>query len=196
MKISSSAIRRLRTERGWSQDQLAIVSGLSLRTIQRVEAEGIASLGTATSLAATYQVKLTELQEDQCSPVDQKPTANPNALFLGLAIITLANISESGRLPAFPLSDVFASINLLVALVGALILVPSLLQIIRSRQFIGAGLAVVGTPLVTLFAVGGVFASVSGHIPMWQLGAFGTAGIAFVWMALREFRRSGRSVGA
>jgi len=101
MKISPVAVRRLRTERGWSQEQLAIASGLSLRTVQRVEAEGIASLGTATSLAATYQVKLTELQECQVPNTGQKPTAAPIILIFGLAILTLASIGESGRLPGF-----------------------------------------------------------------------------------------------
>ena len=85
MKISSSIVRRLRTERGWSQDQLAIASGLSLRTIQRVEAEGIASMDTAVSLAATYEIRLIELQEDQHAPTGQKPSFGHSALFLGTA---------------------------------------------------------------------------------------------------------------
>ena len=57
MKISSAVVRRLRTDRGWSQEQLAIASGLSLRTIQRVEADGTASMGTKVSLAATFGVQ-------------------------------------------------------------------------------------------------------------------------------------------
>lgn len=61
MKISAATVRRLRAEHGWSQEQLAAVSGLSLRTIQRVEAEGSASLETRTSLAAAFAVPLAEL---------------------------------------------------------------------------------------------------------------------------------------
>ena len=38
MKIDAKQIRRLREERAWSQEHLATVAGLSLRTIQRVEA--------------------------------------------------------------------------------------------------------------------------------------------------------------
>ena len=37
MKIDASTVRRLRTERAWSQEQLAASADVSLRTIQRVE---------------------------------------------------------------------------------------------------------------------------------------------------------------
>lgn len=63
MKISSITIRRLRTARGWSQEQLAVASGLGLRTIQRVEAEGKAARETRVCLAATFGVELAELIE-------------------------------------------------------------------------------------------------------------------------------------
>lgn len=61
MKISADNVRRLRVERGWSQEQLATASGLGLRTIQRVEAEGRAARETRVCLAATFGVELAEL---------------------------------------------------------------------------------------------------------------------------------------
>ncbi len=64
MKISSAKVRRYRSERGWSQDQLALASGLSLRTIQRVEAEGNASRETQVCLAATFGISLAELADE------------------------------------------------------------------------------------------------------------------------------------
>lgn len=64
MKISSAKVRRFRSERGWSQDQLALASGLSLRTIQRVEAEGNASRETQVCLAATFGISLIELADE------------------------------------------------------------------------------------------------------------------------------------
>jgi len=39
-------VQKLRLQRGWSQEQLAIVSGLSVRTIQRIERGQSASLET------------------------------------------------------------------------------------------------------------------------------------------------------
>ena len=61
MKISSATVRRLRTDRGWSQEQLAVASGLSLRTIQRIESDGSASIETRKSLAATFGIQLADL---------------------------------------------------------------------------------------------------------------------------------------
>lgn len=56
MKIDSALVKKLREERAWSQEHLAGVSGVSLRTIQRVEAEGTASLDTRMALAAAFNV--------------------------------------------------------------------------------------------------------------------------------------------
>lgn len=39
-------VQKLRLQRGWSQEQLAIVSGLSVRTIQRIDRGQSASLET------------------------------------------------------------------------------------------------------------------------------------------------------
>lgn len=55
-------INKLRLKKGWSQQQLAQVSGTSLRTIQRVEAGATASLETLKSLAAVFEVSLEDLQ--------------------------------------------------------------------------------------------------------------------------------------
>ena len=195
MKISSSIVRRLRTERGWSQDQLAIASGLSLRTIQRVEAEGIASMDTAVSLAATYEIRLIELQEDQHASTGQKPSFGHSALFLGTAVITVATLSESGRLPG-PQSEAFAAINVLAAIVGALLLVPALVRAFKHRQYIGAALALLGTFLITLLAGGAIYALISQRPLTWQLAGIGAAGAALTFIAVRELGRTNKTAGA
>jgi transcriptional regulator with XRE-family HTH domain len=196
MKISPSAVRRLRTARGWSQEQLAVASGLSLRTVQRVESEGIASMGTAVSLAATYGIQLIELQEEQSVARPRSPSLGDSAFFLGLGVLTVASLSESGRLPGLPQSDVFAALNLLVAIVGALLVVPVLVRLLGKRKYIGVALAVMGTPLLTLLVAGLTFALVSGRVPTWPLIGMGAAGGALVAMAVRELKRVGKAVGA
>ena len=67
MKVSSDVVRRLRNERGWSQEQLSVAAGLSLRTIQRVEGEGVASRETRVCLAATFDIDLSVLSEDHAA---------------------------------------------------------------------------------------------------------------------------------
>ena len=61
MKINSEKVKQLRNQRSWSQDQLASVSGLSLRTIQRIENRGACSLDSKRALAAVFEVAVEEL---------------------------------------------------------------------------------------------------------------------------------------
>ncbi len=55
-------IRKLRLDRGWSQEDLAETSGVSVRTIQRIENGGRASLETLKCLAAVFETPVPELR--------------------------------------------------------------------------------------------------------------------------------------
>lgn len=55
-------VRKLRLQRGWSQEQLAQLSGLNIRTIQRIERGQSAGLESLKSLAAVFEVPFTDLQ--------------------------------------------------------------------------------------------------------------------------------------
>lgn len=83
-------IRKLRLQRGWSQEQLAEFSGLSIRTIQRIERGQRAGLDTLKSLAAVFEVPLASLQPEETtmsqpstlssstnSSADPQPSAQP-----------------------------------------------------------------------------------------------------------------------
>ena len=63
MKLSAKTIKRLRTERAWSQEQLAEIADVSLRTLQRVEADGSASRETRMALAAAFDIDIRDLAE-------------------------------------------------------------------------------------------------------------------------------------
>ena len=56
-------IQKLRLQRGWSQQQLADLSGLSVRTIQRIEQGQVASTESLKSLAAVFEIDFSKLQE-------------------------------------------------------------------------------------------------------------------------------------
>lgn len=64
MKIDSERVKRLRMEKHWSQEQLGEICGLNLRTIQRLETSGRASLETVRALAAAFDVEPQELQSE------------------------------------------------------------------------------------------------------------------------------------
>ncbi|MCX7553133.1 helix-turn-helix domain-containing protein [Marinicella sp. S1101] len=52
-------LRKLRLQHGWSQEQVAELTDLSVRTIQRIERGGVPSLESAKSLAAVFEVDVT-----------------------------------------------------------------------------------------------------------------------------------------
>lgn len=58
-------IRKLRLKRGWSQEQLADLSGLSIRTIQRIERGQKPGLESLKCLAAVFETSVSELQQEQ-----------------------------------------------------------------------------------------------------------------------------------
>jgi transcriptional regulator with XRE-family HTH domain len=83
MKVDSDRVRSERERRAWSQEQLASVSGLSLRTVQRIEKNGSASFESLRSLAAVLELDVMALR------IDSAPTDLPRrpawvaALFFG-----------------------------------------------------------------------------------------------------------------
>ncbi len=54
--IDSELVKKLRSDRSWSQEHLSLVSGLSLRTVQRVENEGKCSLDSKKAIASALDV--------------------------------------------------------------------------------------------------------------------------------------------
>lgn len=61
-------IRLMRLKKGWSQEQLAEMSGLSTRTIQRIERGAKASPETLKCLAAVFETDFDTLQEHMQMP--------------------------------------------------------------------------------------------------------------------------------
>ena len=58
-------VQKLRLQRGWSQEQLAELSGLSVRTVQRIERGLPASTETLKSLASVFEIDFSTLQATQ-----------------------------------------------------------------------------------------------------------------------------------
>ena len=65
MKINAQLIVTLRNRRSWSQEELATAAGLNLRTIQRIESDGVASLQSRKALASAFDVDVNELDTQE-----------------------------------------------------------------------------------------------------------------------------------
>ena len=74
---SHMLIQKLRLQRGWSQEQLAELSGLSVRTVQRLERGQTASLESLNALAAAFEIDLSTLKEPTMdTPTGEKVRAD------------------------------------------------------------------------------------------------------------------------
>ena len=71
MKINVHELLRLRKARSWSQDELAIASGLNLRTVQRIEKEASASLQSKKALASAFEIDVHDLEYEELSMLQE-----------------------------------------------------------------------------------------------------------------------------
>jgi transcriptional regulator with XRE-family HTH domain len=75
-------IQKLRLQRGWSQEQLAELSGLSVRTIQRIERGQPASTESLKALGAAFQIDFSDLKEPEMNPTVSQDVSAEEALAL------------------------------------------------------------------------------------------------------------------
>lgn len=68
-KADAARIRRWREERQWSQEHLADLAGIGLRTVQRIENGGTASKDSLMALAAAFDVDVMALCVDPAEEV-------------------------------------------------------------------------------------------------------------------------------
>ena len=101
MQIDSKRVRAERERRAWSQEHLAEVSGLALRTIQRVETTGNGSYETVKALAAVFECDVDELRVAAVPAVPAPiPTTEPRRvqryLTAAAAAIVIATVGFFG----------------------------------------------------------------------------------------------------
>ena len=97
VKIDGKRIKQLREARGWSQEHLASICGLSPRTVQRLETEGNASLESRMAVAAALEVAAEDLVLTEPANTLHASNAAPRSagipienLMFGLALLVLA----------------------------------------------------------------------------------------------------------
>lgn len=65
MRINVDVVLKGRKQKAWSQEELATASGLNLRTIQRIESEGAASLQSKKALASALDLDIHDLDREE-----------------------------------------------------------------------------------------------------------------------------------
>ena len=72
MKLDAEKLKKFRESKAWSQAHLSEVSGISLRTIQRIEKTGSASPETVRSLSGTFGINVRDLTVNNDSPTHEQ----------------------------------------------------------------------------------------------------------------------------
>ena len=186
MKVDSKLIRVEREKRGWSQEHLASVAGLSLRTIQRIENSGSASFESTTALASVLALEVADLRVSELQP------ARVHALRVSLEVpMRLALAAISGFLCAlhfhwrsfntsWSLGFEWFDYGMAGALFGAAVLFPYLRYgpglVLRAFALIGAS-ALSYFCAVSVTTFGGL------TLPTFLLASF--VGLAVVLVAAR-----------
>lgn len=87
MKLDRILIKSERRKRAWSQEHLADASGLGLRTIQRIERNGVASYESIRALAAVFSLRIEDLA---ATPDKMQRRTNMGRAAAGLVAAVLA----------------------------------------------------------------------------------------------------------
>jgi transcriptional regulator with XRE-family HTH domain len=92
--INLRDIKKMRLERHWSQEQLAEMSGLSIRTIQRIEKGENAGLESLKSLAAVFETNIEDSnKKEEIEQIRKEEEYVQNVKgfygFIALAILSL-----------------------------------------------------------------------------------------------------------
>lgn len=114
MKAKSSLIRKYRTERLWSQEQLAEISGLGLRTIQRLEARGSGSQESIKALAAVFNVEAGTLfwRDGAFQTYKHKQWGFATLIIIPLIAAAILGINDVAPLPAAGIGMLFGLLTL------------------------------------------------------------------------------------
>ncbi|CCO47210.1 putative Transcriptional regulator [Vibrio nigripulchritudo SOn1] len=104
MEVDKETLKRLRESNAWSQAHLAQVSGISLRTIQRIEKSGIASPESVKSLCATFGVRVNDLKVAESFQEEAVPTLS------GLLKCRISHMDRGVTLIAFGIAFTIAFI--------------------------------------------------------------------------------------
>jgi transcriptional regulator with XRE-family HTH domain len=81
-KETGMLVQKLRLQRGWSQEDLAELSALSVRTIQRIERGHTASAESLKALASVFEVDFSSLREPEMDKRNEPTVGREEALAL------------------------------------------------------------------------------------------------------------------
>ncbi len=100
MRIDAERIRLERTNRAWSQEHLASVTNLGLRTIQRIETLGNASNESVSAIASAFELPVSTLlvREPAAQPGGWLQFIATNRLWILLPLLVVVQVTSPPQL--------------------------------------------------------------------------------------------------
>ena len=153
MSVDREFVRRLRLERSWSQEKLAEEAGVSLRTVQRVEADGVAAHRSCRAIAKALGVEPAEMRQGG-KPSPHEEGQVPRSLVIASPWqFALLRTGQALAVSVLWLLMAFVALNAFIVLIGGIFFweyadVPDL----TAPQAAGGGILTAG--VLALFFVG------------------------------------------
>lgn len=129
MKINRMLLKQLRLKRALSQEELAIASGISTRTVQRMEAVGTASLESQKAVAAVFGIGAEQL----LGKPDPSHLGGPMKVIASSALLVAATVLFT----FFGIAEAIAPVNSLDSrdvFVGSWVVAGLALSILALRE--------------------------------------------------------------
>lgn len=122
-------VQTLRVKKGWTQEQLAVVSGLSVRTIQRIERGEAASAESLKALAAAFDVDFATLKEPSMTTTTEiLPAARTDAeLLLAYDHVRRKQRLQAGYVAFAVVMPILIALNLYVSPARPWVIAPAVI---------------------------------------------------------------------
>jgi transcriptional regulator with XRE-family HTH domain len=153
MNVDREVVRRLRLDKSWSQEKLADEAGVSLRTVQRIEADGVASHRSRRAMAKALGVEPAALRRGGRSNPHQAKQSDRSLEIASPWRFVLLRTAQMLAVVVLWLLMAFVALNAFIVLIGGIFYweyaeVPDL----TAPQAAGGG--ILTAALLTLFFLG------------------------------------------
>jgi transcriptional regulator with XRE-family HTH domain len=120
MSVDREFVRRLRLDKSWSQEKLADEAGVSLRTVQRVEADGVASHRSCRAIAKALGVEPAEMRQAGKSSLREVERVSESLVIASPWQFALLRTAQALVVSLLWLLMAFVALNAFVVLIGGI----------------------------------------------------------------------------
>lgn len=120
MSVDRELVRRLRLNKSWSQEKLADEAGVSLRTVQRVETDGVASHQSCRAIAKVLGIQPAEMRHRVTSSPRQVEQSPRSMVIASPWRFALLRTAQALVLSVLWLLMAFVALNAFIVAIGGI----------------------------------------------------------------------------